>query len=127
MDNRLQYLAKLVMLLSVLGAAIFPACSFDKQRELRAKEAALRRDLYEMRTAIDKYTLDKDRAPQLLQDLVTAGYLKKIPEDPMTKSATTWQVEMETELQIASTTRGIANVRSGAKETGTGGIPYDQY
>src|SRR5438067_649217 len=61
------------------------------------KKNRLQQTLYEMRSAIDKYTMDKDRAPQTLQDLVTIGYLKKIPEDPITQSAATWQVEIESE------------------------------
>ena len=52
----------------------------------RAKEATLREDLHTMRTAIDSYTIDKEKAPDSLDDLVQAGYLKSIPVDPMTSS-----------------------------------------
>ena len=51
------------------------------------REAALRQDLWVMRQAIDSYTVDKEKAPQSLDDLVQSGYLKSIPVDPMTNSS----------------------------------------
>ena len=59
----------------------------------RAREAVLRNDLFTLRSSIDQYTLDKQKAPQSLQDLVTAGYIKSIPKDPITNSADTWVTE----------------------------------
>ncbi len=56
----------------------------------RAREAVLRNDLFTMRSSIDQYTLDKQKAPQSLQDLVTAGYIKTVPKDPITNSTDTW-------------------------------------
>ena len=56
----------------------------------KAKEAVLKEDLHTMRAAIDSYTVDKEKAPQSLDDLVQAGYLKTIPMDPMTSRNDTW-------------------------------------
>lgn len=80
-----------------------------------------------MRNAIDKYTMDKERAPQTLQDLVTTGYLKKIPEDPITQSTPTWQIEIESEAASSGVPVGIYNVRSSAKGSDRNSTPYDQY
>ena len=56
----------------------------------RAREAVLKEDLFRMRDAIDQFYADKNKYPQSLQDLVTDGYLREIPKDPMTNSADTW-------------------------------------
>ena len=103
---------------------IYSACLHSSHP---SKKDPLRRALYEMRNAIDKYTMDKERAPQTLQDLVTTGYLKKIPEDPMTQSTATWQVEIESESASSGVPVGIYNVRSGAKGGDRNGTPFDQY
>jgi len=62
---------------------------------LRAREAALRDDLYTLRSMIDRFTLDNQRAPASLEELVEAGYVGAIPSDPFTRSTDTWQVELE--------------------------------
>ncbi len=61
----------------------------------------LKEDLRVMRSAIDSYTMDKQKAPQSLDDLVQDGYLKAIPEDPMTKSRETWDTDISDSLHIA--------------------------
>src|SRR5579863_7738708 len=63
-----------------------------------AREAVLKEDLRVMRSAIDSYTMDKQKAPQSLDDLVQEGYLKAIPEDPMTKSRETWNTDISDSL-----------------------------
>src|SRR5213075_2923210 len=61
----------------------------------RARESVLRQNLFQLRDLISQYTLDKQKAPQALDDLVTAGYLKQIPIDPMTNARYTWTVDQE--------------------------------
>ena len=90
-----------------------------------AREAVLREDLHTMRSAIDSYTYDKQKAPQSLQDLVAAGYLREIPLDPMTGSSDTWHTIMEDALQSVNQTEpGIFDVKSGSDKTGLDGTPY---
>jgi general secretion pathway protein G len=113
----------IVAMIAIAGF-IFSACHHSPRS---TKEAILKQSLYEMRSAIDKYTVDKERAPQRLQDLVTAGYLKSIPLDPITKSADTWQIEMESAPASPNLPAGIANICSGAKGSGPDGIAYHQY
>jgi general secretion pathway protein G len=94
----------------------------------QAREAVLKEDLHVMRTAIDSYTADKQKAPQALQDLITDGYLKSIPEDPMTHSTDTWVTDTSDTLSsVDQTDPGIDNVHSGSQEQGADGRPYAEW
>lgn len=91
----------------------------------RAKEAVLKEDLFQMRKAIDEYRADKGRYPAALDDLVTEGYLREIPKDPMTNSAATWQTEPAPPDPLnPSAGIGIGDVRSGADGTALDGTRY---
>jgi general secretion pathway protein G len=93
-----------------------------------AREAVLKEDLHVLRTAIDSFTADKQKAPQSLEDLVTEGYLKTIPDDPLTHSKDTWVVEQNTDLHsVDQTDPGIDDVHSGSQEQGTNGQPYSTW
>ncbi|HZQ44578.1 MAG TPA: type II secretion system protein [Acidobacteriaceae bacterium] len=93
-----------------------------------AREAVLREDLHTMRQAIDSYTVDKEKAPQSLDDLVQAGYLKQIPVDPMTGSSDTWMPDSsDTLIDIDETDGGINNVHSGSQGTSTDGSTYNTW
>src|SRR5215467_9274505 len=79
---------------------------------LHANEAVLKEDLYHLRNAIDQYTQDKGKAPQALDDVVSAGYLHAIPKDPFTHAAD-WQVVQEDVLEsVDQTAPGISDVKS---------------
>ncbi len=94
----------------------------------RAKEAVLRQDLFELRKSIDEYTLDKKKAPQSLDDLVTSGYIKSIPKDPITNSIGTWVTDQEDSLMaIDQTAPGIVDVHSGSNTNSTEGTPYSSW
>lgn len=94
----------------------------------RAREAVLRNDLFTLRSSIDQYTLDKQKAPQSLEDLVTAGYIKAIPKDPITNSTDTWVTEQEDSLMaIDQTEPGIVDVHSGASSESTDGTAYNTW
>ena len=93
-----------------------------------AQEAVLREDLFRMRDAIDQYYADKTKYPASLDALVTDGYLRKIPEDPITKSADTWQtVPAEPDPGNPSSDPGIYNVKSGAPGTALDGSAYSDW
>jgi general secretion pathway protein G len=80
------------------------------------REAVLRRDLFAMRDAIDQYYADKNKYPASLDQLVSDGYLRKIPEDPMTRAADTWQtVPAEPDPANPTDAPGIYDVKSGAQ------------
>ncbi len=93
-----------------------------------AKESVLKEDLHVIRNAIDSYTMDKQKAPQSLQDLVEAGYLKVIPVDPMTRTTETWVTEQSDSLHsIDQSEPGIDDVHSGDQEPGSDGQPYSTW
>jgi general secretion pathway protein G len=93
-----------------------------------SKEAVLHTDLFRMRDAIDQYYADKAKYPASLDALVSDGYMRAIPADPITKSADTWQtVPAEPEPGNTSTDPGIYNIKSGAPGTGLDGTSYSDW
>ena len=93
-----------------------------------AREAVLREDLSVMRNAIDAYTMDKQKAPQSLDDLIQSGYLRVVPEDPFTHSKDTWVTDTSDSMySIDQTEPGIADIHSGSDETGADGQPYSSW
>jgi general secretion pathway protein G len=81
-----------------------------------------------MRNAIDQYVQDKGKAPQDLNDLVTAGYLRLLPKDPFTDSNSTWQPVQEDVLtSVDQTEPGISDVHSGSSATGSDGTAYNTW
>ena len=93
-----------------------------------AREASLREDLFVMRQAIDSYTVDKEKAPQSLDDLVQSGYLKQMPVDPMTGRDDTWMPDTsDTLMDIDQTAGGINNVHSGSQGIATDGSSYNTW
>jgi len=112
-------------IISVLAAVAIPSY-INAVRH--GREAALRQDLWVMRQAIDSYTVDKEKAPQSLDDLVQSGYLKAIPADPMTGSADTWLPDTsDTLMDIDQTEGGINNVHSGSQGVSTDGSSYNTW
>jgi general secretion pathway protein G len=95
---------------------------------VRAREATLLDDLHKMRGAIDQYYADKQKWPSTLQDLVTDGYVRKIPEDPITNSADTWQtVPAEADPANPTAEGGIFDVKSGSDKLSLDGTPYAEW
>ncbi len=94
----------------------------------RAREAVLKENLFQLRSLISQYTLDKQKAPQSLDDLVSAGYIKQVPPDPMTASNSTWTVDQEdTLLSVDQQEPGIIDVHSGATQTASDGTAYSSW
>src|SRR6202007_555635 len=85
-----------MLIIGVLAAIAIPSFIGSIKN---AKEAVLKEDLHVCRNAIDSYTMDKNKAPQSLDDLVQNGYLKTIPQDPMTHSAEPWVTSTDHTLQ----------------------------
>ena len=94
----------------------------------RAREATLKEDLFRMRDAIDQYYADKTKYPQSLQDLVTDGYLREIPKDPITNSRDTWTtVAAEPDPNNVAAEPGVYDVKSGSEETSLEGTKYSEW
>lgn len=121
-------LIELMIVLSIIMILMGFAIPNYQRSVLHARESVLRNDLYVLRSSIDQYTLDKQKAPQSLNDLVTAGYLKTIPKDPFTKSSDTWQsVQEDTLMAIDQTEPGIVDVHSGAHGKASDGTAYSSW
>jgi general secretion pathway protein G len=121
-------LIELMIVISIMLILLSIAIPNYSQSVVRSKEAVLRDDLFVLREAIDHFTLDKHRAPQSLEDLVSAGYLRVIPKDPITQSSDTWQVVQEdVMLAVDQQQPGITDVHSGAEGTGSDGTAYSEW
>jgi len=94
----------------------------------RAQEATLKEDLFRMRDAMDQFYADKNKWPSDLAELVSEGYIRELPEDPMTSSKDTWQTEnAEPDPNNPSSTGGIKNVKSGSDRTSLDGSRYSDW
>jgi general secretion pathway protein G len=114
-----------MVIIATLAAIAIPMYMRNVQA---AKEAVLREDLRVMRTAINSFTVDKEKAPQSLDDLVSGGYLKAIPKDPITGRTDTWvSSQSDTLGSIDQTQSGIDDVHSGAQQVGTDGTTYNTW
>ena len=121
-------LVELMIVMAIIGVLAVVAVPSYISAIKHAREAVLKEDLHILRTAIDSYTMDKQKAPQALDDLVQEGYLKTIPEDPMTRSTTTWVTDTSDTLSsVDQTDAGIDDIHSGSEETGSDGQPYSTW
>jgi general secretion pathway protein G len=121
-------LIELIIVVAMISILLGVMVPIYKLHLLHANEAVLKEDLYNMRQAIDQFTQDKGKAPQDLNDIVTAGYLHAIPKDPFTHSSETWQVVQEDVLtSVDQTAPGISDVKSGASQNSADGTAYSTW
>ncbi len=123
-------LIELLVVMTIMGILVGVAVPQLIKAPVRAKEAALREDLFTFRSCIDQYFADKGHYPESLQVLVTEKYVRKIPVDPFTKSTDTWQVVMEEPESTEAASEqppGIVDVHSGSTLTGLDGTPYNTW
>ena len=121
-------LIELVVVMAIIAILASLAVPVFTAQIKKAKEAVLQEDLHVMRNAIDSYTMDKGKAPQSLDDLVQAGYLRAIPVDPMTNSSDTWVTDSnDTYESVDESQTGINDVHSGSQDVGTNGKMYSTW
>jgi general secretion pathway protein G len=121
-------LIELMLVMAIIGTLTAIAIPSYINAVRHAREAVLREDLHTMRSAIDSYTVDKEKAPQSLDDLVQSGYLKAIPVDPMTGTSDSWMPDSsDTLMDIDETAGGVNNVHSGAQGIATDGSSYNTW
>ena len=121
-------LVELMIVIFIILILMAIAVPKFEQSVVHAREATLRTDLDSLRKCIDAYTLDKERAPQSLDDLVSAGYLREIPIDPFTRQRDTWvTVQEDLYSSIDQTEPGIDDVHSGAQATASDGTSYNTW
>jgi general secretion pathway protein G len=121
-------LIELIIVMTIIAILATLAIPYFAAAVKHAREAVLREDLQTMRMAIDSYTMDKQKAPQSLDDLVQEGYLKAVPEDPMTHSKDTWVTDtIDAMSNVDETDPGISDIHSGSDESGSDGQPYSSW
>ncbi len=121
-------LIELMIAMTVISIIVSIAVPIYQKSIIRAKESVLRNNLFTMRTIIDEYTYDKQKAPQSLRDLVDNGYLRQVPLDPMTGSSETWRTVMEDAVSSASQSEpGIYDVHSGSDKKSLEGTAYSEW
>jgi general secretion pathway protein G len=120
-------LIELMVVISIIVILLSLAIPNYSSSILHAKETALRDDLYTMRSLIDQYTLDKQKAPESLDD-IQAGYLKQLPKDPFTNARDTWvPVTDESIMSPDQTAPGIIDVHSGSEQSSSEGTAYNTW
>jgi general secretion pathway protein G len=118
---------ELMIVMAVITILISVAVPFYQKSILRSKEAVLRNNLFTMRQVIDEYTMDKGKAPQTLEDLVSEGYLRAVPVDPITGTSE-WKIIMEdATTSVNQTEPGIFEVQSTSDKTSLEGTPYTEW
>jgi general secretion pathway protein G len=121
-------LIELMVVMLIIGILMALAIPNYISSIRNAKEAVLREDLHILRQSIDSFTMDKERAPSSLDELVQEGYLRKVPEDPITHSNSSWVTEMGDAMRtIDQSQPGIDDVHSGSGDTGSNGQPYSSW
>lgn len=119
---------ELMVAMSIVVIVISIAVPMYQKSITRAKESVLKNNLFTMRTLIDEYTYDKQKAPQSLEDLVREGYLREVPLDPITGRRDTWRVVMEEAMtSVSQTEPGVYDVHSGSDQDSLEGTPYSEW
>jgi general secretion pathway protein G len=120
-------LIEMMVVMAIIAVLMSVAIPIYTRSIIRAKESVLKNNLFTLRTVIDEYTYDKQKAPQSLEDLVSDGYLRQVPLDPMTGAAD-WKVVMEDATNTVNQSEpGIYNVLSAADKTSMEGTPYSDW
>ena len=121
-------LVELMIVMAIIAVLMSVAIPIYSRSIVRAKESVLKNNLFTMRTVIDEYTYDKQKAPQSLNDLVSDGYMRQIPVDPITNTADSWKLIMEDAANTVNQSQpGIFDIRSGSDKISLEGTPYSEW
>ena len=121
-------LIELMVVLSIIIILAATGLAQYRNSIVRANEAVLKEDLFRMRDAIDQYYADKGQYPSTLDALVSDGYVRKIPEEPFTKSNSSWQtVPAEPDPNNPTAEAGVYDVKSGSEATALDGTKYSEW
>lgn len=119
-------LLEMVMVMTIIVVLAVIGVTSYQQVQLKAKETLLKEDLNTMRKLLDQYEADREHLPQALDDLVTSGYMREIPIDPITGERD-WNPEMGEDTTSREGGQGIVNVHSNATGEGSDGKAYSEY
>jgi len=116
---------ELLIVISIIVVLASMGMTQYRNSVIRAREAVLKEDLFRMRDAIDQYYADRNKYPASLDDLVSEGYLREVPIDPMTQSKDSWQpVNAEANVNDTTAEPGIYDVKSGSDQPALDGTRY---
>jgi len=119
-------LLELVVVITIMGILVSIALPNYRASILSAREAVLRENLYRLRDLIDQYQSDKGKYPETLEALVTEGYLRKIPPDPI--SSEPWvQIPPEADASSNDAPTGVYDIKSASSQAGLNGVPYNEW
>src|SRR5580692_8337237 len=121
-------LIELMVVMAIISVLLAIAVPLYQRSITRTKESLLKNNLFTLRTVIDEYTFDKKKAPQRLEDLVSEGYLRQVPIDPITGNDRSWRIVMEDAISMVDQTQpGIFDVHSGSDAKSQEGTLYSQW
>ncbi len=121
-------LIELVVIMTILALLATVGLVGYRHKLLTAREAVLKENLFQMNHSLEQHRADRGKYPTSLGPLKEFGYLREIPEDPMTRSRDTWQTELEPpDPDNPDSEMGVYRVRSGSTDKGTNGIPYNEW
>ena len=121
-------LIEMMIVMAIIVIMIAVAVPYYQKSIVRAKESVLHNNIFALRSAIDEYSYDRQKAPQALQDLVSAGYLREVPKDPITQRNDSWKTIMEDAGQSVNPSEpGIFDVRSGSSLRSLDGTAYSEW
>jgi general secretion pathway protein G len=127
-ERRGYTLIELIVVMAIISVLVSIAVPLYQKSITRTKESLLKNNLFTLRTVIDEYTFDKKKAPQTLDDLVTEGYLRNVPIDPIIGNDRSWRVVMEDSVSMVDQTQpGIFDVHSGSDLKSLEGTLYSQW
>ena len=121
-------LIEMMIVMAIIVILISVAVPYYQKAINRAKETVLHNNLFAIRSAIDEYSFDKQKAPHNLQDLVGDGYLRDVPKDPLTQRSDSWKLIIEDAGQaVSSSEPGLFDVRSGSDQKSLDGTAYSEW
>lgn len=120
-------LLELMIVVAIVGILVSLAIPSFQQSAMKAKETALKQNLFTMRAVLDQYYADRGDYPDSLESLVEAKYLRAIPMDPLTKSSTTWVEIYEEQEEGDDSPAGVYDVKSGSEDLARDGTPYKDW
>ena len=120
-------LLELMIVVAIVGILVSLAIPNFQQSAMKAKEIALKQNLFTMRAVLDQYYADRGDYPESLDSLVEAQYLRSIPMDPFTKSSTTWAEIYEEQEEGDDSPAGVYDIKSGSDAVASDGTPYKEW
>ena len=118
---------ELMVVITIIVILVTMAIPIYQKSIIRAKESVLKNNLFTLRTVIDNYTYDKEKAPASLSDLVSEGYLRAIPVDPITGTDQWQTVQEDASQSVNQSEPGIFDVKSNSSKVGLDGRPYSEW